>query len=181
MSKYPQDRFDEIPEDLTRVGAHRAPGKPGQGWKTFGWAALVTGVLVALGAGFILVGGGKFDINALLNPTTAPTATAKATAKPTQDATLLVNVFNGGPIEGLAVTVGDQLAAEGWQIGTKVNSGQRDIKLTTVFYGDPTLEGAARGLCQSVGEPCAIDLTDAYIDSAAQLTLVLGEDYKAAK
>ena len=49
MASFPPDQFDEIPTDLARVGAHRAPPKRGLGWARFGWAALATAVLVIAG------------------------------------------------------------------------------------------------------------------------------------
>ncbi|MGH1549227.1 hypothetical protein ACRAWB_08665 [Leifsonia poae] len=56
--KFPRDRFDEIPEDLTRVGAHRAPRPKGRGWIAVGWAVLATLVLVGAGIfGLSLVNG----------------------------------------------------------------------------------------------------------------------------
>ena len=56
MAKYPRDQFDDIPVDLARVGAHRAPVKAGRGWITFAWAALFTGIFVV---------GGLAGLNAL--------------------------------------------------------------------------------------------------------------------
>ena len=49
MANFPQDPFDEVPADLKRVGAHRAPRKRGRGAIAFAWAALATGVLVVGG------------------------------------------------------------------------------------------------------------------------------------
>ena len=49
--KFPRDRFDSIPHGIDRVGAHRAPARRGAKWIAFGWAALATVVLVAVGIG----------------------------------------------------------------------------------------------------------------------------------
>ena len=49
MAKQLHDRFDNLPEGLLRIGAHRAAAKRGRGWIAFAWAALATGILVALG------------------------------------------------------------------------------------------------------------------------------------
>jgi len=46
MASYPKDRFDQLPEDLQRIGAHRGPAKKGRGWIGFAWALLATGVLI---------------------------------------------------------------------------------------------------------------------------------------
>ena len=53
--KFPRDRFDSIPHGIDRVGAHRAPARRGAKWIAFGWAALATVVLVAVGIGGVLV------------------------------------------------------------------------------------------------------------------------------
>ena len=49
MATFPQDQFDEVPAELKRVGAHRAPRPRGRGAIAFAWAALATGVLVVAG------------------------------------------------------------------------------------------------------------------------------------
>jgi hypothetical protein len=54
MPKYPRDRFDEVPRDLERVGAHRSEPRRGRGWIVVAWAALATGLLV--GAGVVALG-----------------------------------------------------------------------------------------------------------------------------
>ena len=46
MAAHPKDRFDQLPEDLKRIGAHRGPKKKGGGWVGFAWALLATGVLI---------------------------------------------------------------------------------------------------------------------------------------
>ena len=76
---------------------------------------------------------------------------------------------------GIATAVGDQIAAEGWTVGAKSNASETAEK-TFIYYGNPTLEGAARGLAQTLGYG-EIKLTDKYIESSAQLTLVVGQDH----
>ncbi len=49
MTSFPRDRFDDLPVDLSRVGAHRAPAKRFRGLVAIAWAALVTGILVGAG------------------------------------------------------------------------------------------------------------------------------------
>ena len=91
MATYPEDRFDELPPDLLRVGAHRAPVRKGRGWIGFGWAVLATVLLTVVG----LVGLAALDskINFDLpffqgqeTPTPSPTPTP--TAQPTIDPAL---------------------------------------------------------------------------------------------
>ena len=49
MASTTRDRFDDIPSDIVRVGAHRAPAKRGRVWIRLAWAALATGVLIVGG------------------------------------------------------------------------------------------------------------------------------------
>ena len=49
MASQTPDRFDRLPADLERVGAHRSTEKQGRGWVGFAWAALATGILVVGG------------------------------------------------------------------------------------------------------------------------------------
>ena len=48
MSQFDRDRFDDVPRDQSRVGSHRAAPRPGRRWVPVAWAALATGVLLAL-------------------------------------------------------------------------------------------------------------------------------------
>lgn len=176
-TSYPEDRFDDIPKDLERVGAHRSPRKRGRGWIAFGWAALATLVLVAIGAVAIMMLNSGLD--AAPGDTAAPvTPTATATAEPTQDPTVSITVLNGTATSGLAGEVADTLRAAGWTVGAASNADKQDYKDTIVYYADPALEGAARGLAAAV--PGAdVQLSQDFADSGAQLVLVIGSDYES--
>ncbi len=122
MANFPKDRFDEIPEDLNRVGAHRGPRKKGHGWIVFAWALLATGILVF---------GGLFGISRMLDidlglpfipvavtptPTPTPTPTMDpildpATIDPARQIT--ITVLNGTATVGLENTAGAALTAAG--------------------------------------------------------------------
>jgi hypothetical protein len=91
------------------------------------------------------------------------------------DPASVVNVLNATGETGIATAIGDQIATEGWTVGTKSNASEVTEK-TFIYYGNPSLEGAARGLAQSLGYG-EIKLTDKYIESSAQLTLVVGQDH----
>jgi len=124
----PADRFDEIPDDLTRVGAHRAPARQGRGWIGFAWAALATGVLVL--SGVVALAAFTDSINLDLPftageapgdgaPTTEegddPEATETAApVEPVLDPVVSITVLNGTSTAGLAGAAGDELVAEGW-------------------------------------------------------------------
>ena len=76
MATKSTDRFDSVPDDLLRTGAHRSAPKRGRGWIAFAWAALATGVLVAAGLFGLAVIRGTIELP-------FATASARATTKPT--------------------------------------------------------------------------------------------------
>ena len=107
--------------------------------------------------------------------TTTPSPTANPTAVATVDPALQVSVLNATDSPGLATSVSETLTAAGWVVGTRTNASEA-VANTVVYYGDPSLEGAARGVLASLGTG-TIELTDAYIQSSAQITVVLGADF----
>lgn len=188
-SSYAKDRFDHLPHSLERVGAHRAPGRKGRGWVAFWWA---------LGATIVLVGAGVVGLAVLNNSlnlelpgtstTTASTADPSAsdtpTAVPTPVATVdpdsTVTVLNGTAGEGIARSVGEILEADGWTIQELDNASSEDVQTTTVYYADATLEGAARGVAESL-PGAEVLLASDFADTAAALTVVVGSDYEPAE
>ncbi|MDH6277146.1 hypothetical protein M2118_000097 [Aurantimicrobium minutum] len=177
--KTERDQFDDLAPGLDRRGVHRAPKRRGAGFVPFAWAALATGALVVGGVGTLIVTSDSISMKDFEGifalPTAAASATPKATAVPTVDPASVVNVLNATGETGVATAVGDQIATEGWTVGTKSNASET-AEQTFIYYGNPSLEGAARGLAQSLGYG-EIKLTDKYIESSAQLTLVVGLDY----
>lgn len=187
MASYPKDRFDELPNDLVRVGAHRAPARRGRGWIMFAWAALATGVLVF---------GGLFGISKVLDidlgiglgpvaETPTPTPTPTPTMEPVTDPSTLdqsrgitITVLNGTAIVGLENTVGDSLAAAGWPVVTKANASTTDIEESFVYYSIPEDEGIARGLAAALGVG-GIRLVPVETFPGATFTVVVGSDYQA--
>jgi hypothetical protein len=187
MATFPRDQFDDIPEDLHRVGAHRAPAKKGRGWFAFLWAILATVILVA---------GGLFVLSRVLpdfslpifpeQETPTPTPTPIETADPVTDpatwstenpelwAALTVSVLNGTPTQGLANVAGDQLAAAGWPDPARANASARDEEATVVYYSSEDYEGVARGIAQLLGVT-EVELSEAF--PGATVTVVLGADY----
>ncbi|MEO7148103.1 MAG: LytR C-terminal domain-containing protein [Terrimesophilobacter sp.] len=182
MASYPHDRFDDVSDQMERVGAHRAPVKKGRGWIGFGWAALATVVLTAGGlVGLAAINNNiNFDLPFLQPQTTsAPTPTKEQTAEPILDPDVPLTILNGTPTPGLANQVGDALVKQGWKgaaedVGSRANAAARDVKTTVVYYSDPSYEGAARGLVLALkaGE---IRLSSDYPASA--VTIVIGSDY----
>jgi hypothetical protein len=184
---YPKDRFDDLPRDLARVGAHRAPEKKNRGLIAFAWAALATGVLVVVGVfGVSLIGGVDLDLPSL---STSPVATGEATptteptATPLTDPTLIdpireitITVLNGTATPGEQDIAGDELADQGWPVESRANASTTDVALTTVYYGNPADEDIARGLVVALGVGTVTEST-AFV--GADVTIVLGADYLA--
>ncbi|MDR6971287.1 LytR C-terminal domain-containing protein [Leifsonia shinshuensis] len=181
--KFPRDRFDEIPDDLTRVGAHRAPRPRGRAWIAVGWAALATVLLVGAGIfglslvnGSISFHGAGASASRTASTTPTPTATPTPTIVPTVNPALTVNVLNGTSREGLAGTVGDVLTKAGWKVGALANADKTDLAETIVYYGDPANQAAALGVAQSL-PGATIQQSTAFSDTGADITVVVGANY----
>lgn len=187
MASFPPDQFDEIPGDLARVGAHRAPPKAGRGWIRVGWAALATVVLVVVGLFVLsrLYPAFKLDLpfagaSASATPTPTPSKTADAVTDPTKvdpKLKLSISVLNGSPTDGLQNKAGDVIKAAGWPDPARADASTRAEKTTVVYYRSADFEGIARGLAQLIGAK-QVQLSDAYL--GAPVTIVLGSDYKPA-
>jgi LytR cell envelope-related transcriptional attenuator len=188
MASFPPDQFDEIPTDLARVGAHRAPPKRGIGWARLGWATLATAVLVVAGLfGLSLLNPAfKLDLpfaggpsqSAL--PSTSATPTAEAVTDPTKvdpALNLSISVLNASAKDGVQDKAGDAIKAAGWPDPARNNAAVRTEKTTVVYYSDAKFEGIARGMVVLLGVG-TIQLTDRY--PGAPVTIVLGDDYKPA-
>lgn len=189
---YPRDRFDELPDDLRRVGAHRGPAQRGRGWVAFAWAALATLLLVVGGVvGLRLFMGINIDIPFLsAGPSQGPIATPVPTATPTAEPVLdpstidparliTTSVYNGTPTPELQNTVGDALAAAGWVIDARALASTSDVAKTTVYYSDPANEDVARGLVVALGLG-EIQLVPAETFPGNPLNIVIGADYPGA-
>ena len=191
MPTYPADRFDELPEDLKRVGAHRGPRSRGRGWIGFAWAALATGVLVFAGlwglSKFVGVDVGLPIFQASSTPAASSTPTPTQTAEPLTDPLTIdpargkirVAVLNGTPVGGLQTTVGDALKALNWTIDSTANSSDREVEKTTVYYSDSANEDVARGLVVALGVG-QIRLVSADAFPGTPVTIVIGADYPGA-
>ncbi len=179
MPDFPPDRFDRPPADLQRVGAHRAPRPGGRGWVVFGWAAVATAALIAVGVLAMFAINNRVVFNPFASPTTTTTEspTPTPTVEPTLDPSVTVIVLNGTTVQGLAGQVGDLLAGQGWTVGARSNASTQDVEASTIYYTDPAQEGAARGLSAALnGMP--IQLSDAFlVPGESRITVVLGADY----
>lgn len=179
MAEFPSDRFDAVPHELGRVGAHRAPTPRNRGWVVLAWGALASGLLVLAG----LLALGAIDRGLDLG---TPPAVASPPAEPAPEVTpvtdpatvqlpegFTITVLNGVGVGGLGQSSAEVLTAAGWPVGAVANAGEKDIEVTTVYYADAANEGIARGMVEllGVGE---IALSDAF--PGAPITIVLGAD-----
>src|SRR4051812_45575940 len=144
MASFPPDPFDDIPADLSRVGAHRAPPRPGRGWIRFAWAALATGVLVVaglFGLSRLVPGvsislpnfGGGSTASASAAPSASSTPTAPAVTDPTKvdpALKLAITVLNGTPTDGLSDKAGDAIKNAGWPNPGRADATSRTEKTT---------------------------------------------------
>ncbi|HEX7834379.1 MAG TPA: LytR C-terminal domain-containing protein [Pseudolysinimonas sp.] len=187
MATFPQDQFDEVPAELKRVGAHRAPRPRGRGAINFAWAALATGILVVGG----LYGLSRVnpDISFTLpdfgggteGPGATPTPSASSVAPVTDPSTvdpklkLSISVLNGSSVDGLDDVAGDVIKAAKWPNPARNPSTSRDLATTVIYYRTTDFEGIALGLQQLLGGVGKIQLSDRYL--GAPITIVVGEDY----
>jgi hypothetical protein len=187
MASSPLDRFDDIPNDLRRVGAHRAPARRGRGWVNFAWAALATGVLIVGGLyGLSRVNPAiSFEIPVLAGDGAEPgvTTTPKPEATPLTDPALVdpalkltISVFNASPTDDQQNAAAAQIALAGWPEPAAAVAATRDQESTVIYYNGAQYEPIALGLAQLLGiDPENTVNSDAYL--GAWVTVVLGADY----
>ena len=175
MASAQRDRFDDIPADLARVGAHRAPRPAGRGFVAFAWAALATGVLVGAG----VLGLGVIEKKVADVGTSVPTATVAAPT-PTVDPNIDVVLLNATTTNGLAASASAMLDKAGWKVGSTANASSTSVKTTTVYYTSASQAGAAAGLAKSLGITRTALSQQFAVPGQSRLTVVLGADYAAA-
>jgi hypothetical protein len=181
-NKYPKDRFDSVPDNLQRVGAHRAPRAKGQAWVGFAWAALATAVLIGIGVVGLFAVNSGINFTGAIGGSSTPTATPTPTPTivPTVNPSLNVNVLNGTTTTGLATSVGNTLTKAGWKVGATGNASLTTITQTVVYYSDAANKAAALGVAQSL-PGATVAMTQDFVASGADLTVVVGSDYKPAQ
>src|SRR3954464_5271866 len=145
MASFPPDQFDEIPTDLARVGAHRAPPRRGLGWVRFGWATLATAVLLAAGLFRPSVLYPDFKLGLPFAGGSSPSAAPSASSTPTAEAVtdpktvdpklnLSISVLNASKTDGHEDKEGDAIRAAGWPDPARNSATVRPEKTTTVYY-----------------------------------------------
>ena len=177
MAKYPRDQFDDIPVELDRVGAHRAPVRAARGWITFAWAALFTGIFVIGGVAALNAFRGRSFLGE--PPPVTSTPSVEVTADPILDPTLIapergitITILNGTTTVGLENVAGDSLV--GWPVGARLIAAERNEETTIVYYSNPADEDVARGLVIALG---AGEIKESSAYPGASVTVVLGSDY----
>ncbi|GAA4184684.1 hypothetical protein GCM10022288_05730 [Gryllotalpicola kribbensis] len=189
--QFPKDRFDVVPTDLERVGAHRAPRRRGQGLLWLVWCLVA--VLVIVGAGWVYLHlldsnvGHSSDSQPTITETATPQGTGTGSASPTQTATATptptativpsaqLSVLNGTGRAGLAASAATKLKGAGWATISTGNAPQ-DAATTAVYYSDPAQRGVALGVAQSLGV-ATVTQSDQFAGAGAVVTVVLGADY----
>ncbi|AZC14504.1 MULTISPECIES: LytR C-terminal domain-containing protein [unclassified Microbacterium] len=182
---YPRDRFDDLPADGGRVGAHRAENPRMRPGVVLLWASLATIVLIVVGIFGTLLTSGRIQ----LAPDAEPTASPQPTVEPVIDTSYSVQVLNATPEQGLATQVKDEIVAAGWSADavSASGAGTTDFAETTVYYAFPGDQAAAAGLADLVLGGARIEQTDVYQladdpntpedeSQALQLTVVIGLD-----
>lgn len=189
MASYPKDQFDELPDELLRVGAHRGPAPKGRGWIAFAWAALATGVLVVGGIyGLSRIDQSySFDLpfaggetSAPNVPTPEPTVAVEPVTDPNTipEREIVITVLNGTRTPGLESEAAGALTALAWNVGSTATASDNTIEETVVYYSNAEDEDVALGISQALGVG-TIRLSDFFV--GAKITIVLGSDYAAAE
>ncbi|HEX4058976.1 MAG TPA: LytR C-terminal domain-containing protein [Galbitalea sp.] len=183
MANFSTDQFDNFPDHLDRVGAHRGPKVKGRGWITFAWALLATAVLVVGGLYVLSIFDAqvKFGLGGTTaGDTPSPTGTPTPQITPITNPSLVasrdisITVLNGTATVGLQTQAAQKLTAAGWKVGATANSTETNIKKTTIYYSDASNADVAEGL-QLLLNAQNIQFSNHFLGSP--ITVVVGSDF----
>lgn len=184
MANFRTDQFDNLPENIDRVGAHRGPKVKGRGWITFAWAVLATAVLVVGGLYVLSIFDNsiKFGIGAGASASPTPSGTPIPLIKPIEDPTapdvvarkISVTVLNGTATVGLQDKAAKKLTDKGWTVSGAANSTATNIKTSTVYYSSKADEDVAQGIQILLG---AHDIQFSNAFPSSPITVVVGSDF----
>ncbi len=182
MANFRTDQFDNLPENVDRVGAHRGPKVKGRGWITFAWAVLATAVLVVGGLYVLSVFNNsiKFGLGTTTASTPTPSGTPTPVITPVEDPSTIasrnitITVLNGTAIVGLQNKVGTKLTDKGWNVIATANSTATNIKTSTVYYSSAADEDVAEGIQILLG---AQDIQFSNAFPGSPITVVVGSDF----
>lgn len=200
MAKFPQDRFDGVPDSLLRVGAHRSGVRRHGGLIVFAWAFLAVGVLTAGGIAWLTVTNDSFQFRssastssssatpkstatgtatsgATKTPAATPTATPLADPSKVDSTKTTITVLNATTTTGLASTAGTTLTNAGWVVGNMGNASSQ-VSTSVVYYDDSAAdnESIALGIAKSLGIN-TVEQSTAF--PGATITVILGADFNA--
>jgi hypothetical protein len=182
MANFRTDQFDNLPDNVDRVGAHRGPKVRGRGWIVFAWAVLATAILV-VGGLYVLSTLNptiKFGLGTSAGSTPTPTGTPTPVITPIEDPSTIasrnitVTVLNGTSIVGLQNKAADKLTAKGWKVDGTSNSTATNLKTSTVYYSSKADQDVAEGIQILLGAH-DIQFSNAY--PASPITVVVGSDF----
>ncbi|GAA3657882.1 LytR C-terminal domain-containing protein [Microbacterium marinilacus] len=180
-TSYPRDRFDDVPRQAARVGAHRAEVARTPRAVVLLWAVIATILLTIVGIVAFLVMSQRVDV--VPEETTTPVQTVA----PVVDTSYTVLVLNGTGTAGVAEEAVAQLVSAGWAEDTVFpadESSTTDFPTTTVYYASPEEEAAALGVAEAIGG-AQVQQSDRYHDpedtSVKELTVVTGLDRVSAE
>lgn len=154
-----KDRFDDLPDDGRRVGAHRAEHPRIRTGRLVLWSAVATVVIVVVGIIGVLWATGRLS----LTPAPGASSGAIAPVEAVVDTSYSVLVLNATGQAGIANAVAEEVVAADWteDAVSAGEAGTDDFALTTVYYASPDDEGAARGLAETIGG-AEVALNDVY-------------------
>ncbi|WP_221585864.1 LytR C-terminal domain-containing protein [Microbacterium sp. G2-8] len=179
QNSFPRDRFDDVPREPARIGAHRAPHP------RFRWVVVLLWWLLAV---LVLTGAGILGFLALSQNDTidlpSPGSAAEQTAEPEAeiDTSYAVLVLNGTGDDQAADAVRQSVLDAGWAEDAVVpfDADATDVATTTVYYSDEADAAAARGLAGALGVGAVEQNAEFDEMSEGGLTVVVGLDRVSA-
>jgi hypothetical protein len=182
MANFRTDQFDNLPDNVDRVGAHRGPKVKGRGWITFAWAVLATAVLVVGGLYVLSIFNDsiKFGLGPSAATTPTPSGTPTPVITPIEDPTAIasrnitITVLNGTAVVGLQDKAATKLKAKGWNVTATANSTETNIKTSTVYYSSAADQDVAEGIQILLGAE-DIQFSNAFL--ATPITVVVGSSF----
>lgn len=173
---YPRDRFDDVPGQRDRVGAHRAENPRLRVGVALLWAGVSAVVLFCVGVvTFLALSQQQPDVAA--GPDPVPSVEAVV------DPSYEVLILNGTASQGIEQRAKEELVDAGWSDAdvSASASSATDIPETVVYYAAPEHEAAAAGVAEALGGG-RLEESDAYADPASKVvTVVLGLDRVSAE
>jgi len=183
MANFRTDQFDDIPQNIDRVGAHRGPKVKGRGWIAFMWAVLATAVLIVGGLyvlslldSSVTFLGSNIGAEPADTPSSSPTPQTTPITDPAsiKSRKITITVLNGTDIAGAQTMAAKVLKTAGWKVTSEANASENNIKQTTVYYTNAENKDVAEGIQEALGTG-TIQLGGGFL--GAPITVVIGSDY----